>query len=96
MYPNPPTWNFPVQACDSNYITLKQIQIIDTLVAKFRKPQQLWRHLEVPLQYVLAGQKVRTAAAATETARVLKMRGKKAVVQPWHMCSSVALTLACP
>ena len=26
-----------VQACDSNYITLKQIQIIDTLVAKFRK-----------------------------------------------------------
>ena len=37
MYANPPTWNFPVQACDSNYITLKQIQIIDTLVAKFRK-----------------------------------------------------------
>ena len=37
MYANPPTWNFPVQACNSNYITLKQIQIIDTLVAKFRK-----------------------------------------------------------
>ena len=62
---------FPGQACDSNYITLKQIQIIDTLVAKFCKahdatpqhdtfktpgqaspnPQQLWRHLEVPLQF---------------------------------------------
>ena len=71
MYADPPTWNFRVQACDSNYITLKQIQIIDTLVAKFRKahnatprhdtfktpgtsfskPQQLWRHLEVPLQF---------------------------------------------
>ena len=37
MYANPPTWNFPVQACDSNYITLKHIQITDTLVAKFRK-----------------------------------------------------------
>ena len=37
VYANPPTWNFPVQACDSNYITLKQIRIIDTLVAKFRK-----------------------------------------------------------
>ena len=37
VYADPPTWNFRVQACDSNYITLKQIQIIDTLVAKFRK-----------------------------------------------------------
>ena len=66
-----PAWIFPVQACDSNYITLKQIQIIDPHVAKFRtardatpqhghfqdtrtsfsKPQQLWRHLEVPLQF---------------------------------------------
>ena len=63
--------DFRVQACNSNYITWKQIQIIDTLVAKFRKahdatpqhdtfktpktsfskPQQLWRHLEVPLQF---------------------------------------------
>ena len=71
MHADPPAWIFPVQACDSNYITLKQIQIIDTLVAKFRKapwchatawhfqdtrtsfskPQQLWRHLEVPLQF---------------------------------------------
>ena len=31
------TPDIPVQACDSNYITLKHIQIIDTLVAKFRK-----------------------------------------------------------
>ena len=30
-----------VQACNSNYITWKQIQIIDTLVAKFRSP---WCH----------------------------------------------------
>ena len=84
MHADPPAWIFPVQACDSNYITLKQIQIIDTrldkrpgeshlaldgkkdtLVAKFRKardatpqhdtfktPQQLWRHLEVSLQYL--------------------------------------------
>ena len=37
MYADPPPWNFPVQACDSNYITLKQTQIIDMLVAKFRK-----------------------------------------------------------
>ena len=37
MHADPPAWIFPVQACDSNYITLKQIQIIDTLVAKFRK-----------------------------------------------------------
>ena len=37
VYANPPTWNFPVQACDSNYITWKKTQIIDTLVAKFRK-----------------------------------------------------------
>ena len=37
MYADPPAWIFPVQACDYNYITLKQIQIIDTLVAKFRK-----------------------------------------------------------
>ena len=36
MHTDPPAWIFPVQACDSNYITLKQIQIIDTLVAKFR------------------------------------------------------------
>ena len=36
-YADPPAWNFPVQACDSNYITLKHIQITDTLVAKFRK-----------------------------------------------------------
>ena len=60
-----------MQACNSNYITLKHIQIIDTLVAKCRKahnatprhdtfktpgqaspnPKQLWRHLEVPLQF---------------------------------------------
>ena len=70
MHADPPAWIFPGQACDSNYITLKQIQIIDTLVAKFckahdatpqhdtqdtrtsfSKPQQLWRHLEVPLQF---------------------------------------------
>ena len=37
MHADPPAWIFPVQACDSNYITLKQIQITDTLVAKFRK-----------------------------------------------------------
>ena len=37
MHADPPAWIFPVQACDFNYITLKQIQIIDTLVAKFRK-----------------------------------------------------------
>ena len=36
VHADPPAWIFPVQACDSNYITLKQIQIIDTL-AKFRK-----------------------------------------------------------
>ena len=36
MHADPPAWIFPVQACDSNYITLKQIQIIDTLVAKLR------------------------------------------------------------
>ena len=41
VYADPPAWNFPVQACDSNYITLKQIQIIDTLVAKFRKAYNL-------------------------------------------------------
>ena len=71
VHADPPAWIFPGQACDSNYITLKQIQIIDTLVAKFckspwchatawhfqdtrtsfSKPQQLWRHLEVPLQF---------------------------------------------
>ena len=32
VHADPPAWIFPVQACDSNYITLKQIQIIDTLV----------------------------------------------------------------
>ena len=37
MHADPPAWIFPVQACDSNYKTLRQIQIIDTLVAKFRK-----------------------------------------------------------
>ena len=37
MHADPPAWIFPVQACNSNHITLKQIQIIDTLVAKFRK-----------------------------------------------------------
>ena len=37
MHADPPAWIFRVQACDSNYITLKPIQIIDTLVAKFRK-----------------------------------------------------------
>ena len=37
MHADPPAWIFPVQACDSNYITFKQIQIIDILVAKFRK-----------------------------------------------------------
>ena len=37
VHADPPAWIFPVQACDSNYMTLKQIQIIDTLVAKFRK-----------------------------------------------------------
>ena len=37
VHADPPAWIFPVQARDSNYITLKQIQIIDTLVAKFRK-----------------------------------------------------------
>ena len=37
MHADPPAWIFPGQACDSNYITLKQIQIIDTLVAKFCK-----------------------------------------------------------
>ena len=62
VYADPPTWNFRVQACDSNYITLKQIQIIDTLVAKFRKAHNatprhdtfktpghiLWKHLCAP------------------------------------------------
>ena len=49
-------WIFPVQACDSNYMTLKQIQIIDTLVAKFRKahdatPQHdTFRHQDKLLQ----------------------------------------------
>ena len=54
-----------MQACNSNYITCKSKSL--TLVAKFRKahdatpqhdtktsfskPQQLWRHLEVPLQF---------------------------------------------
>ena len=37
VHADPPAWIFPVQACNSNYIILKQIQIIDTLVAKFRK-----------------------------------------------------------
>ena len=32
VHADPPAWIFPVQACDFNYITLKQIQIIDTLV----------------------------------------------------------------
>ena len=39
VYANPLTWNFPVQKCDSNYITLKQIQIIDTHMSpNFVKP----------------------------------------------------------
>ena len=56
MHADPPAWIFPVQACDSNYITLKQIQIIDTLVAKFRKARDahhsmtLSRHQDKLLQ----------------------------------------------
>ena len=48
VHADPPAWIFPVQACDSNYITLKQIQIIDTLVAKFRKApswSSLWQEI---------------------------------------------------
>ena len=37
LHADPPAWIFAVQACNSNYITWKQIQIINTLVAKFRK-----------------------------------------------------------
>ena len=37
LHADPPAWIFAVQACNSNYITWKQIQIINTLAAKFRK-----------------------------------------------------------
>ena len=43
MHADPPAWIFPVQACDFQ----------DTRTS-FSKPQQLWRHLEVPLQYMAA------------------------------------------
>ena len=56
MYADPPAWNFPVQACDSNYLTLKHIQITDMLVAKFvkslmpRHSMALSRHQDKLLQ----------------------------------------------